>query len=156
MSFPAIRLYLFAVVRHFHFFVGSARFCLYHAAFYWKFLLKEAVSCLKTREMPFQRPEISQFPGGACPRTPLGARAYGARRLAPSTLDHTRHQPPPLQNSWIRPCCGLSNFGNFLVRFYTRVLIVAKWLLFEMINWTRAGSRHWPENADGSTKLRHV
>ena len=55
------------------------------------------------REMPFQRPEISKFPGGACPRTPLGARAYGARRLAPLALDHTRHQPPPLQTSWIRP-----------------------------------------------------
>ena len=57
-------------------------------------------SCLKMREMPFQRPEISKFPGGACPRTPLGARAYGAQRL----LGHTQHQPPPLQKSWIRPC----------------------------------------------------
>ena len=46
-------------------------------------------SCLKTREMPFQRPEISKFHGGACPRTPLGARAYAALRLAPSALDHS-------------------------------------------------------------------
>ena len=81
-------------------------------------------SCLKTREMPFQRPEISKFPGGACPRTPLGARAYGARRLAPSALDHTRHQPPPLQKSWIRPWNyvrgGLYTGGTIYGRDYLR------------------------------------
>ena len=46
--------------------------------------------------MPFQRPEISKFPGRACPRTPLGARAFGARPYSTPATPPSKILDPPL------------------------------------------------------------
>ena len=63
-------------------------------------------SCLKTREMPFQRPEISKFPGGGgmSPDPPRSSRlrrsatgAFGARPYSTPATPSPKILDPPLE-----------------------------------------------------------
>ena len=51
--------------------------------------------------MLFQRPYISKFSGGACPRTPLAARAFCARDcvIAPTPNKSNRIRGPGILQS---------------------------------------------------------
>ena len=54
-------------------------------------LLKWEINTLERLKMPFQRPYSSKFSRGACPRTSLAARSFGARDCLPLP-------PPPSPN----------------------------------------------------------
>ena len=67
----------------------------------------------------------------ACSRTPLGACAYGARRLAPSALNHTRHRPPPFKN----PGCTTALHTIFLCKSYSAEVNLSFQLRSRTVLW---------------------